>query len=70
MAINTEHQTQHDDIVVIASDGLFDNMDENQIIDVIAPFTKDTANLVDPNHIADLIAQAAYKYSLDRYGAV
>ena len=65
IALKFEHQIKDNDIVIVASDGLFDNIDEKQIVEIVTPFIKNKESL-DTTHIADLIAQSAYKYSLDK----
>jgi serine/threonine protein phosphatase PrpC len=61
-----EHEIKNNDIVVVGTDGLFDNIDENQIIDVIKPYLKGKESFADTAQVADGIAQLAYKVSLDR----
>lgn len=52
----------------MATDGLWDNMYDLKIIDLVRPFVRDTDELLDPELIAELIANQAEKYSLaDNY---
>jgi serine/threonine protein phosphatase PrpC len=44
------------DIIVIASDGLWDNLFDVKIIDIIRPFLRETDKLVEPNIVAEMIA--------------
>ena len=60
-----EHQIQNNDIVIVGTDGLFDNIDEKQIVDMVTPFIKES-NIINPTQIAETIAQSAFKYSLDK----
>ena len=60
-----EHQIQNNDIVIVGTDGLFDNVDEKQIVDMVLPYVKDS-NVINPSQVADTIAQSAFKYSLDK----
>jgi len=66
VALTFEHEIKNNDIVVVGTDGLFDNIDENQIIEVIKPFLKGKESFADSAQVADGIAQLAYKLSLDR----
>jgi len=66
VALEFEHKVENNDIVVVGTDGLFDNVDEKQIIDTIKPLMKGTENILNTAHAADAIAQLAYKLSLDR----
>jgi serine/threonine protein phosphatase PrpC len=43
----------------MASDGLWDNMYDVKIIDLLRPFLRDTDDLLDPELIAELIANQA-----------
>jgi serine/threonine protein phosphatase PrpC len=40
----------------MASDGLWDNMYDVKIIDLLRPFLRDTDDLLDPELVAELIA--------------
>ena len=48
----------------MATDGLWDNMFDVKIIDLVRPFLRDTDDLLDPELIAELIAHQAEQYSL------
>jgi len=65
IALKFEHQIQNNDIVIVGTDGLFDNIDEKQIVDMVTPFIKES-NIINPTQIAETIAQSAFKYSLDK----
>jgi len=47
---------KHNDIIVLASDGLWDNMYDVKVIDIIRPFIRDNDELADPELVAELIA--------------
>jgi len=49
----------------VGSDGLFDNIDHNQIINTIKPFLEVSDELPDVPLVAEMIAKLAYKCSLD-----
>ena len=46
----------HNDILIVGTDGLFDNLFDEKIIDLIAPFVRGKEALEDPNLVADVIA--------------
>lgn len=48
---------------MIGSDGLWDNMYDIKIIDVIRPFVRNSNTIPDPDLVAELIAKAAEDYS-------
>lgn len=67
VSLEFTHKLQHNDIIVVGSDGLFDNLDQNQIRDCVRPFVNEEGSeLSDVNKVAEAVAQLAYKYSLDR----
>ena len=47
----------------MATDGLWDNLYDVKIIDLIRPFIRDTDDLLDPELVAEVIAQEAERYS-------
>lgn len=62
---NTEiHEIKDKDIIVMGSDGLWDNLFDVKVIDLIRPFIRDTDDLADPELIAEVIATEAEKFSL------
>ena len=61
------HEVDHNDILIMGTDGLFDNLFDEKIIDLIAPFVRGKEALEDPNLIADVIAQEAEKWSRDSF---
>jgi protein phosphatase PTC7 len=48
---------------VIGSDGLWDNLFDVKVIDLIRPFIRDTDVLADPELIAEVIATEAERFS-------
>lgn len=60
-----KHEVQNNDILVVGSDGLFDNMYDHQITDIINPFIKDKDEILDTELVAQLIAKQAEVLSLD-----
>ena len=60
------HQVEENDIVVVGSDGLFDNLTSEQVINVLLPFIDKKGNLKDPKEASNTLANAAYKLSLDQ----
>jgi protein phosphatase PTC7 len=57
------HEVQHRDILIVASDGLWDNLFNVKIIDLIRPFVSSSDELVDPSLVAEVIAKEAERYS-------
>ena len=47
----------------MGSDGLWDNMFEVKILDLIRPFIRDTDDILDPELVSEIIALEAEKYS-------
>lgn len=60
------HDVQNNDILVVGSDGLFDNMYDDQIREVIVPFIKSSDSILDPELVAEMIAKQAEKLSLNQ----
>lgn len=48
----------------MGSDGLWDNLFDIKIIDLVRPFLRDVDQVADPELIAEVIASEAEKYSL------
>ena len=66
MSLEFSHKLQDNDIVVVGSDGLFDNLDQKQIGDCVNQFTdKENGQLSDATKKAKAIADTAFKYSID-----
>lgn len=49
--------------MILASDGLFDNLFNVKIIDMVRPFIRDRDDILDPQLVAEMIAKEAEKYS-------
>jgi protein phosphatase PTC7 len=65
LALEFQHSIKHNDIVVVGSDGLFDNLEASAILGVIQPFLAFGDSLPDPTLVADMISKLAYDKSLD-----
>ena len=57
------HDVQDNDIIIVGSDGLFDNLYDIKIIEMIRPFIRERDEILDPNLVAEIIAKEAEKYS-------
>ena len=66
-AENQIHDIKDQDILVMGSDGLWDNLFDIKIIDMIRPFLRDQDEIVDPELVAEVIATEAEKYSLQQH---
>ncbi len=51
------HEINDGDIIILGSDGLWDNMYDIKIIDIVRPFIRDADRLADPEIVAELIAK-------------
>lgn len=58
---------RHGDIIVLGSDGLWDNLFDIKVIDLIRPFIRDVDTLGDPALVAEVIANEAEKFSLQQH---
>jgi len=58
-----DHTVLDKDIIVIASDGLFDNLYDFRIIELVKPFIRDRDDILDPTLVAEIIAKDAEQYS-------
>jgi protein phosphatase PTC7 len=47
----------------VGSDGLFDNLFDIKIIELLRPFVRESDNILDPGLVAEIIAKEAEKYS-------
>ncbi|EGR30717.1 t-cell activation protein phosphatase 2c, putative [Ichthyophthirius multifiliis] len=65
-SVKFKHQIQHNDILVIASDGVFDNLDMNQIKNIIENNGKKNMSSNQLNNLADKIAQSAFEFSINQ----
>ena len=57
------HDVENDDIFIVGSDGLFDNLHVAQIIDIIRPFIKYDNTISDPAKVAEMISREAENFS-------
>jgi protein phosphatase PTC7 len=64
-SISKTHEFEENDIIIMATDGLWDNLYENQIISIIKPFLS-TNHAPDLNIIAEMIGEHCLKYSADK----
>ena len=58
------HQFEENDIVVLGTDGLWDNLFDDQILSVIKPFFETNKKIKELDLIASLISELCEKYSL------
>ena len=63
--IENSHNIQHNDIVIVASDGLFDNMHHKTILEIIAEDLDADDKLFCPEKTAEKLVTTARKLSLD-----
>lgn len=59
-ANDLEHEIQENDIIIMASDGVFDNMYDPDLIECVTPYMKST-HFYDPQGSSDCIADKAYE---------
>lgn len=57
------HDVEHNDILIVGSDGLFDNLYDAKIIDLIRPFVRERDDILDVGLVAEIIAKEAENYS-------
>lgn len=50
---------------MLGTDGVFDNLDDQQIVNTVRPFIDASLEIADIPLIAEMIAELAYKCSLD-----
>ena len=60
------HDVKDKDIVILASDGLWDNLFDVKVIELIRPFIRDSDDLADPELVAEVIASQAEQFSMQR----
>lgn len=65
-ADSVTHEVKHNDILIMGSDGLWDNLYDVKVIDLIRPFIRDTDELADPELVAEMIATEAEKLSYNQ----
>ena len=62
------HKVEHGDIIVLGSDGLWDNLHRSTIVDMVSPFVKFTEEnehgmIEDVSLVAELLAKEAERFS-------
>ena len=57
------HNIQEGDVLVVGSDGLWDNLHRASIVELVKPFVRGDAVIKDPALVAQMIADEAEKYS-------
>ena len=57
------HNVKEGDILVVGSDGLWDNMHRSKIVEVIKPFLRGGKSITDSDAVAEVIAKEAEKFS-------
>ncbi len=64
-AESNAHNVQNGDIIVVGSDGLWDNLHRSKIVDIVKPyFLKNKGSIAeDANTIAEIISKEAEKHS-------
>jgi len=61
------HKIDHNDILIVGTDGLFDNLYDERIIEMVQPFVRGTQDaLEDPDLVADVISKEAERLSRDQ----
>lgn len=61
------HDVRNGDIIIMGSDGLWDNLFDVKVIELVRPFLRDADVLADPELVAQVIAEEAEKYSLQQH---
>jgi len=70
VALSSSHDVQHGDIVILGTDGLYDNLSAEQILAIVSQYLDKNPSSQDSNAIADAIVKEAFKLSLDtRYNS-
>lgn len=62
-ALNNEHEIHKNDLVILGSDGLFDNLFSNQIVDLVNKYM--AKNEFSSQGLAKYLSEETYKVSLD-----
>mmetsp|Transcript_23682 Transcript_23682/g.23570 ORF Transcript_23682/g.23570 Transcript_23682/m.23570 type:complete len:150 (-) Transcript_23682:15-464(-) len=64
--VDEVHNIKHNDIVIAATDGIWDNVFDDQIISVIKEEVNNDGNLNDPQKASQKIAKIAFDQSHDK----
>jgi len=59
------HKFIENDIIILATDGLWDNLFEHQIMQIIKPFYEMSERIIDLQILAELIGETCFRYSTD-----
>jgi protein phosphatase PTC7 len=65
-AVKMVHEIQENDIIVLATDGLWDNLYETQIMSIIKPFLSIDNEIKDLEIVAEMIGKTAEQFSLNQ----
>ena len=65
MAVLKEHSIQEDDLIILCTDGLIDNLFSDWILNCVRDFFKREENIFNGDKIAESIGNLAYKVSLN-----
>uniref|UniRef100_A0A7S3CUS5 Protein phosphatase n=1 Tax=Strombidium rassoulzadegani TaxID=1082188 RepID=A0A7S3CUS5_9SPIT len=57
------HNVANGDILIVGSDGLWDNLHKSSVLDIVNPFLKAGPKIENPTLVAELIAQEAERQS-------
>ncbi len=63
-AVTNVHNIKEGDLIVLATDGLWDNLYESQILTIVRPIVESGSS--DLNQVAKAIGDVCLKYSMDR----
>ena len=66
-ALSQIHEVKHNDIVVVGSDGLFDNVENEMIREILQKAILDSRKIGDIKKTCLQIGNLAYSLSLDKY---
>jgi protein phosphatase PTC7 len=61
------HDVHENDILILGSDGLWDNLFDVKVIELVRPFLRDADELTDPELVAEVIATEAQNYSWNQH---
>lgn len=62
---NNSHDVKKGDLVILGTDGLFDNVSPDSVTDLVNKYIKENGKLESTTEICNHIVQTAYKLSLD-----